>query len=252
MMKVIGAGFGRTGTASLKAALDHLGFGPCYHMYELLAEPERVHDWRRALSGENVAWDEIFAGYQSTVDWPGCAFWRELVSRYPEAKGILTERDPDRWYESTYNTIYQIGTNDTPGSGSGSEPGSDEDVVIDQLRPTIRKMIWDGTFSGRFADRSHAIEVFTKHNAEVRATVPPERLLVFHVSEGWRPLCEFLRVDVPAEDFPHINDTGSMPELIARIRQERRFPSPFDHPDIAASSDHLKGGPRSPERGSAR
>ena len=216
-MNIIGAGFGRTGTASLKAALDYLGFGPCYHMYELLAEPERVRDWTRAMDGERVNWDQVFAGYESTVDWPGCAFWRELVAEYPDAKVILTERDPDRWYESTYNTIYQIATSEPDG----------EDTTMDLLRPAIRRMIWDGTFGGHFPDREHAIKVFTRHNAEVRRAVPADRLLVFRVSDGWRPLCDFLGVEVPPEDFPHVNDTGSRPELIAQIRAEGRFPSPL-------------------------
>lgn len=216
-MQVIGAGFGRTGTASMKAALDHLGFGPCYHMYELLAQPQRVHDWWSALGGESVDWRRVFGGYASTMDWPGCAVYRELMGIYPEAKVILTERDPDRWYDSTFSTIYQIGTSEA----------DDGDAAIDLLRPMIRKMIWDGDFGGRFADRDYAIEVFNQHNEDVKRNVPADRLLVFEVSDGWKPLCDFLEVPVPPEDFPYVNDKGTMAELIAQIRTEGRFPSPF-------------------------
>jgi hypothetical protein len=105
-MKVIGAGFGRTGTMSLKVALEELGFGPCYHMIELFEHPEHVERWEAAVGGEPVDWEELFSGYQVTVDWPGAAFYKELSERYPEARVILTVRDPERWYESAWNTIF--------------------------------------------------------------------------------------------------------------------------------------------------
>ncbi|MFR9729748.1 sulfotransferase family protein [Saccharopolyspora sp. MS10] len=217
MVEIIGAGFGRTGTASIKGALEHLGFGPCYHMFEVIAEPDRMRDWARALDGD-ADWDRVLAGYQSTVDWPGCAFWRELVEAYPEAKVLLTTRDPQRWYDSTYNTIYQF-VRDPPGDST--------DPFTAKLRPTIERMIWNGTFDGRFEDRDHAIAVFERHNAEVRAAVPADRLLEYQVGQGWEPLCEFLGVDVPHEDFPHLNDSASIRDLAERVQNEGRFPSPF-------------------------
>lgn len=127
MLNVIGAGFGRTGTTSLKVALEHLGFGPCFHMYELLAKPELMDDWIRLADGETVPWDQVFAGYSSTVDWPGTSYWRELVDAHPEAKVILTDRDADRWYESTYNTIYSLANSEPPRRATRStrwRPGS--------------------------------------------------------------------------------------------------------------------------------
>ena len=132
MVKIIGAGFGRTGTASLKAALEHLGFGPCYHMLEVIAQPERIHDWERALDGEVSDWDSVLGGFQSTVDWPGCAFWRELLDAYPDAKVVLTVRDPQRWYDSTHETIYQFAQN---------PPAEAADDFAATLRPTIMRMI---------------------------------------------------------------------------------------------------------------
>ncbi|MCX2730268.1 sulfotransferase family protein [Saccharopolyspora sp. NFXS83] len=217
MVKIIGAGFGRTGTASIKSALEHLGFGPCYHMFEVIAEPERMQDWARALDGP-VDWDQVLGGYESTVDWPGCTFWRELMAAYPDAKVLLTTRDPERWYDSTYNTIYQF-VQDPPGDA--------DDAFTTKLRPTIERMIWNGAFGGRFEDRAHAIEVFERHNAEVRAAVPADRLLEYQVGQGWEPLCDFFGVDVPAEDFPHINDSASIRDLAEKVQSEGKFPSPF-------------------------
>lgn len=219
MLDVIGTGFGRTGTASLKAALEHLGFGPCYHMFEVIAQPERMTHWARALDGGGVDWDEVFGGYRSTVDWPGCAFWRELTETYPDARVILTVRDPQRWYDSTHDTIYQL---------AKAESGTHDSD--DPFLPTVKKMIWEGTFDGRFEDREHAIEVFEHHNAEVRRAISSDRLLVYQVGQGWQPLCDFLGVDVPDEEFPHVNDAASLPEMVDKVRRDGRFPSPFTSP----------------------
>jgi len=105
-IKVIGAGFGRNGTLSLKQALETLGFGKCYHMAEVFQHPEHVPVWRAAAHGKSVDWDAVFDGYQASVDWPSCSFWQEQMARYPDAKVVLSERDPERWYESVMNTIY--------------------------------------------------------------------------------------------------------------------------------------------------
>jgi hypothetical protein len=104
-LEVIGAGFGRTGTKSLKAALEELGFDPCYHMSELFGHPEHVELWEAAARGKSVDWNELLGGYRATTDWPACSFYEELMQSYPDAKVILTLRDPNRWYESTYNTV---------------------------------------------------------------------------------------------------------------------------------------------------
>ena len=107
-MKVIGAGFGRTGTASLKTALEELGFGPCNHMYEVFEHPEHATFWETAWRGETVDWDEVLGGCEATVDWSACTFYGELMERHPDAKVLLSVRDPDRWYESTQNTNYEL------------------------------------------------------------------------------------------------------------------------------------------------
>lgn len=210
MLKVIGAGFGRTGTTSVKAALETLGFGPCFHMSELSVRPARVDGWLRRVTGEPVRWAALFDGYAATVDWPAAAFWRELSETYPDAKVLLTVRDPRRWYDSMAATLFRMRYADAASMPPAmrrlfeSRPG-----VEDQLR-MVEKLIWQDTFGGRFADRDHAIRVFQEHIAEVRATIAPERLLEYDVADGWDPLCAFLGTHVPAEPFPHLNTSASI------------------------------------------
>jgi Sulfotransferase domain len=207
-MKVIGVGVGRTGTLSLKAALDRLGFGPCFHMRNVLDHPERLPLWEAAAAGSAVDWDEVFAGYESSVDWPGAAFWRELTAYYSDAKVILTVRDPERWYDSVRETIYQL-------FGGGAESPLAEEALqripgIATMHAFNRKLIWDGPFlQGRFDDRDWAVRAFVRHNAAVCEEIPSERLLVFDVSDGWRPLCDFLGVDRPDDEFPHLTDPAA-------------------------------------------
>ncbi len=138
-LSVIGAGFGRTGTLSLRIALDRLGLSPCYHMLEVFEHPEHIEVWERAAAGERVDWEGLFRGYRSAVDWPVCAFYRELAKRCPEAKVILTVRDPERWYQSATETIFPIMT----GSPAGDDP-----VALAQAR-MAREIIVEQTFGGR-------------------------------------------------------------------------------------------------------
>jgi hypothetical protein len=217
-LEVIGAGFGRTGTMSLKVALEELGFGPCYHMREVFEHPEHIELWGAAMQGKPVDWEQIFGNYRATVDWPGCTFYNELLERNPDAKVILTVRDPQRWYESAYNTIYRI-------SGAFYSPifylaglVTPRARQVKRARQFIAELVWERDFDGRFEEREHAIETFERHNEEVRQRVPPERLLVYEVKEGWGPLCEFLGVEVPERPFPHLNDTEAFRGWVRRIR----------------------------------
>jgi hypothetical protein len=216
---VIGAGFGRTGTLSLKAALEELGIGPCYHMTEVFQHPEHAAMWEAAARGEPVDWDRLFIGYRATVDWPSAAFYTELMAAYPAAKVILTVRDPERWYDSTRTTIYEI-------TRAATSPVF---RVLARVVPAIRyigqslrmadAVVWQGTFDGRFEDRRHAIETFDRWNEQVKAGVPAERLLVYRVSEGWDPLCRFLEVPPPTDKpFPHLNDAAVFRRRIRAIR----------------------------------
>lgn len=211
-MEVIGAGFGRTGTSSLKVALERLGFGPCYHMEELLSNPSHLSFWESVVGGEDVDWRGFFRDYGAAVDWPACSYYEELMEVYPEAKVILTVRDPERWHASALRTIYEI---------SNTRVSAFFFAVTGLFAPRFGglgrmtgDLIWSGTFHDRFEEREHALRVFHDHTEEVKRTVPPERLLVYEVKEGWGPLCRFLDVEAPEEPFPHLNDASAFRRFI--------------------------------------
>lgn len=187
-LKVIGAGFGRTGTLSLKLALEQLGFAPCYHMVEVFKNPQAIGWWLDAADGK-PDWDKIFDGYHACVDWPAATFYETLAAAYPDAKVILTERDPEAWFRSTQATIFPRAT------------PPDTDVPFDQL---FRKVI-GRLFDYRMRDHEHVIGVYNRHNAEVRRRIAPERLLSYDVAQGWEPLCRFLEVAIPATPMPKTN-----------------------------------------------
>lgn len=193
-LDVIGAGLGRTGTLSLKLALEQLGLGPCYHMLEVRAAPERLEHWNRIAAGEKVDWEEVFAGFRSTVDWPACNYWRELMARYPDAKVILSLRDPDAWFRSTQATIFS-------------------DAVQSGAPPSVVKILTD-VVGKDLGDRESCIAAFERHNASVKAGVPAGRLLVFDAKQGWEPLCAFLGVPVPDAPFPAVNTTEQFRTMI--------------------------------------
>jgi hypothetical protein len=212
-LKIIGAGLGRTGTLSLKAALEELGFAKCYHMVEVLANAEHTAFWNAAAAGESVDWDAHFEGYQATVDWPACNFYEQLMRRYPEAKVILTVRDPERWYASARQTIYYV-RHVFPRWTARLLPR------MRDFRRMLDRLVWDGMFHGRFEDKAYAIEVFNRHNEQVRRVTSPDRLLVYEVKDGWGPLCSFLGVPIPdGKPFPHLNDAE---EFRSRIGQAAR------------------------------
>ncbi|RPJ27035.1 MAG: sulfotransferase family protein [Chloroflexi bacterium] len=198
-LKVIGAGFGRTGTRSLKAALEELGFGRCYHMEEVVKNPGHLKHWVEIMQGGKADWETLFKGYQSATDWPTAAYYQDLMTVYPEAKIILTVRDPDSWHRSVMNTIYQAGrgffsrfTRILPS--------------VHQFLNAMERVVWEGIFHNKLEDKAHAVEVFQNHIAEVKRIVPKQRLLVFEARHGWEPLCAFLDVPVPAhKPYPHRN-----------------------------------------------
>lgn len=196
-LQVIGAGFGRTGTLSLKLALERLGYQKCYHMTEVFAQPDHVGLWQQATRGEPVDWAGLYRGYAATVDWPSCNFWQVLLADFPNARVILSERDPKRWYQSVMSTIY-------PASIAVRESG---DPAMQAWADLAFELIWDGTFHGRIEDEHHAIDVYLAHNDYVKRQAPAERLLVFEASQGWEPLCRFLGCPVPEESYPRVNTT---------------------------------------------
>ncbi|MGZ3267781.1 MAG: sulfotransferase family protein [Croceibacterium sp.] len=203
-MQVIGAGLGRTGTMSLKFALEHLGFGPCYHMIEFMAHiPVHLPLWLDVIEGR-PNWDAMFDGYASTVDYPGCTYWRELVAKWPEAKVILTLRDPDSWFESANETVL-----------SSRMRNMLADTPIERfMNASVNQDFGDG-----IDDRAFMIDYFRRWNDAVIAEVPADKLLMFQAKDGWEPLCEFLGVPVPPEPYPRVN---SREDVNARISQQTR------------------------------
>ncbi len=195
---VIGSGFGRTGTASLKRALEMLGFGPCHHMEEVMENPEQVTHWRAFVAGEPVDWGDVFKGYHAQVDWPGSHVWRELAAAYPDAKVIHSVRPEDAWWNSFSATIGRLFLN------------YKEMPLLPHVTAMMEAMeiaIVEQTFGGELTNKESALAAYRRRTEEVRSAIPPERLLVFDVAEGWAPLCAFLNVTIPNEPFPRVNST---------------------------------------------
>ena len=188
-LRVIGTGFGRTGTDSMREALTMLGFGPCHHMYEVMEHAQQKRLWRGLAKGERPDWDQLFAGYKSCVDWPSAYYWRDLIQAYPKARVILTWRSPESWWESFQNTILPA-----------IADSKDQDSLGVAL---VAKQV----FGGRPQDRAHAIRVYEANVQAVLNTVPAERLLIHKLGDGWGPLCAHLGVPVPDEPYPARNTT---------------------------------------------
>jgi hypothetical protein len=197
-LQIIGTGFGRTGTLSLKNALEELGVGSCYHMVEVAKHTEHARTWAAAARGEQVDWKKMFAGYSAAVDWPAAAFWKEILAVHEGARVILTVRESSVWYASFRDTILEKVRGPAPPKG----------LPVRAIYDLCQDVILERTFEDR-TDMSHAIDVFENHNREVIATIEPRRLLVYDLSEGWEPLCRFLDLPVPGNPFPHLNTRSS-------------------------------------------
>jgi len=203
-LAVIGAGLGRTGTSSLKSALELLLSGRCYHMYELRSRPQDVPRWERALAGEPVEWDEIFGEFRATVDWPAASFWPELAAAYPDAPVLLSLRDsPEAWWASMEKTIVAL----------LGEPLPEDDPPLARQR-RMTKGILAARLDERWWERDRAIAAYEAHNERVRSAIPPERLIEWSAGDGWGPLCEMLGVAEPADPFPHLNTTPQFREIV--------------------------------------
>jgi hypothetical protein len=205
-VKLIGAGLPRTGTLSQKIALEMLGVGPCYHMVNVLADLDQAGLWKRALAGEGP-WDELFDGFESTVDWPGGFFYKELIEVYPDAKVLLSVRDPEKWEASMRDTVWAV-RNGTSLMRNLSDARGHVDAGWAGFLEMIDGLLWqdNGTFAETHGDPGQLAGAMERFNEEVKANVPAERLLVWDVTQGWEPLCELLELPVPDEPFPNTND----------------------------------------------
>lgn len=192
-LQVVGAGWARTGTTSLQRALSVLGCGPVYHMFELFLHLDHLPAWEVALDGGSPDWDALLAGYGAAVDWPAALCWRELADRYPDARVLLSVRDPDRWFSSFEQTVLAARQRMTVPPGP----------LGDALRFVGRCL--DRAVGPGEDTRAACIAAYQRHNAAVQAAFDDHRLLVYDVAQGWEPLCRWLGVPVPAEPFPLLN-----------------------------------------------
>ena len=199
MLKVVGAGVGRTGTHSLKIALEQLLGGTCHHMVEVFAHPDEVPVWTDAIDGKSIDWPALMQGYRAQVDWPGGSFWPELSAANPDALVLLSTRDPELWFTSCTNTIFG-------GLRMMADGG-------DQWMAAMLRLFKD-RFSDQLDDRDAMVAAYEKHNDAVRAAIPKERLLEWTPTDGWEPICERLGVAVPSEPFPVTNTTKEFREMM--------------------------------------
>lgn len=197
-LKVIGAGLGRTGTASLKVALEQLGFSKCYHMGEVLSNMDAVPLWLDAGMGK-PDWDTIFDGYSAAVDYPSCSFWREQMDHYPDAKVILSTRDPESWFDSVNGTIMSENVNDW--------------LRNSPFKEFFEQCVWKD-FEEHILDKEFMVNYFHDRVEAIKAEVPADKLLVFDVKEGWGPLCEFLEVEIPDKEFPRVNSRDETRKIL--------------------------------------
>jgi hypothetical protein len=214
-LRVVGAGLGRTGTHSLKVALERLLGAPCYHMAEVFQRPQDVPIWHAAANGQLPDWRKLFDGYAAMVDWPGAAFWSQIAETYPNAIILLSVRDADKWWKSASRTIFEGfrraresaargGDDGVRGGVGGSDRGS---PGMNPAFPPMVKALFTKTFSPDFLDEAAAKAAFERHVADVRKRAPANRLVEWRVEDGWGPLCAALGVPVPDEPFPVTNTT---------------------------------------------
>jgi hypothetical protein len=201
-LKLVGAGIGRTGTLSLKLALEQLLGAPCYHMLEVFEHPEHIAEWQRAFDGDAVDWSRVFEDYIAIVDWPGGGCWRELSAEYPEAVVLLSVRESaDAWWRSATATVFAAMQRVDP-TGTNTDPW-----------PTmVRSMM--ARFTPNWRDEAASKAAYERHNAEVRAEVPAHRLVEWQPGDGWDPLCRALGMAVPDTPFPHANTTDDFKAMM--------------------------------------
>lgn len=220
-IKVIGVGGPRTGTATLKEALEIIGFGKCYHMEWLFNHQEDLKYWHELFDTGTTNFDRLFDGFQSTVDFPGYLNYQALFKQYPTAKFVLNDRDPEAWYESAKHTVHSV----TPQTFTQKLKMLRKMIFSRRFRRLaqsfrlVEKYLWKGKYNGEFQNKEKTIARYKAFQEEVINTIPAEQLLVYKVSDGWEPLCEFLEVPIPEEVFPHKNKRKNFQEKFKALME---------------------------------
>jgi hypothetical protein len=205
-LKIVGAGLGRTGTTSLKVALEQLTGGRCYHMFEVFENPDSIPMWHEAARGEDADWDELFAGYDTAVDWPAAAFWPEISAAEPDAFVLLSSRaTAQAWWDSMDRTIIPTLTMDLPPEAEG--------MLAHRAMVTE---LFERRFTPAWREPEAAMAAYDRHNERVREEAAPERLIDWQPGDGWEPICSRLGLPVPSEPFPHVNDSAEFQANMAQ------------------------------------
>ena len=218
-LKIIGAGGPRTGTASLKTALEILGFGKCYHMEWLFNHPEQIKYWKELFDNNTTDFDVLFEGFSSTVDFPGYMNYKALYEKYPDSKVILTDRDPEEWYNSAINTVYAA-TPQTIFQKLNLLLRMISSARFRKIAKTfmlVEKYLWNVHYQGQFKQKGKALKIYKEFNEEIIKNIPSDRLLIYNIGHGWEPLCSFLNVPVPDKEFPFKNKRKEFKEQIKRM-----------------------------------
>ncbi|PTM11735.1 MAG: sulfotransferase family protein [Bacteroidetes bacterium] len=221
-IKIIGAGFPRTGTTTLKKALETLGYKDTYHFKDLIANPKKLKYWKELENSGDTNFEELFEGFKATVDFPGYPYYKILLEKYPDAKIILTKRDFEKWYESTLKTVWKAG----PQTVLAKIALLSKMIFNSKLRDTFKCIKFMKNtylikqFDNNFTSKDKAKEVFFKHIEDVKKHVPENKLLVYDVAEGWQSLCDFLDLPLPKENFPHLNKKENFHEMVKGMIKE--------------------------------
>lgn len=208
-MKLINAGLGRTGTTSLKAALEQLGYNSIHHTTDLFFSPKQMDIWEGAFEGQNVNWRAFYEKYD-VADWPAGLFYKEIITAHPEAKVMITVRDPEQWFESINGTLTQLNSIKLPIPH------------VRRIKRFLETYAINGLFQGKMDDKEFMVQFYENYVASVKEFVTDKQLLVFNVREGWEPLCTFLEMEVPDEPFPRANTRGGFKELITTLLQNMK------------------------------
>lgn len=223
-IEIIGAGFPRTGTTTLKKAIEILGYNKTYHFKDLVANPNDLKYWKELEETGNTDFESLFKGYRATSDFPAYPYYKILLKKYPDAKIILTKRDPEAWYKSTSDTIWKAG----PQNVLAKVALLGKMLLNKQLKKKMncikfmRKIYLSNQFDGQFGDEASAKKTFINHIQEVAQNVPKEKLLVYEVANGWEPLCKFLDKNIPQIEFPHLNKNKDFHKMVKKMIKQNK------------------------------